>query len=170
MQRAWLPVSSFVLATLLCACPRDPGASEPVRTDPTKIAPPPSSSPSSSGSSVASAGSRRRHRTRPLAPHGPPLPSSTPVGAGELTKAGGAGGEFIIIAPDDTCFYKTLANAPTNAPVDPWRTVVIDCPPEYDDPAWDECVLGRMSGVRGGAHCECMNDGATVKWGTACPK
>jgi hypothetical protein len=67
------------------------------------------------------------------------------------------------VRADSTCYYRTIANAPSNAPSDPWRKIVVDCPTDIDDPAYDVCVDGRLEGARGGAKCSCLLlDGRTI--------
>jgi hypothetical protein len=123
-------------------------------------------SPADAGSPATT---RTRHARRPPAPHREPLPSSS----GDTTELNAyhEGREFIIVDVDNTCFYESTDGMPMHTrDINPWRKIVTDCPAEYDDPAWDDCILGRMRGIRGDKNCECMNSGATEKWATACPR
>jgi hypothetical protein len=87
----------------------------------------------------------------------PPLPPIAPSAQlGSVLNPRSAHGEWINVRADGTCYFATIANAPTNSPVDPWRKIVVDCPTEIDDPAYDVCVDGRLEGTRGGAKCSCL--------------
>jgi hypothetical protein len=87
----------------------------------------------------------------------PPLPPSAPSAqVGSVLNPRSAHGEWIYTRADGSCYYATIANAPSNSPVDPWRNIVVDCPTDLDDPAYDVCVDGRLEGTRGAAKCSCL--------------
>jgi hypothetical protein len=87
----------------------------------------------------------------------PPLPPAAPTAqVGSVLNPRSAHGEWIYSSADGACYYETIANAPSNAPVNPWRKIVVDCPTDIDDPAYDVCVDGRLEGTRGAPKCSCL--------------
>lgn len=174
--RRFLNVGLLVALPLVGACPRE---AAPARTDVPEsaslssttaaatVATPPA--PPSDPSTTHPTSTRRRIRT------GPPvkLPGKAPgLPNGSITfnpKAPPPANGSILVAPDDRCYYETIQGAPSNSPVDPWRKIYVDCPREFDDPAFDSCIGGRLQGVRTAPPCLCTGEGGSG-WGVACPK
>lgn len=126
---------------------------------------PETSAPTTGSDPSASSTPHRRKRT------GPPkmLAGAASLPDGSKTFNPKHGSSFIVVAADDTCHYKTIEGAPSNAPSGPWRTVVVDCPPLFDDPAFDSCIGGKIAGIAGAARCVCTSESGDSS-AVACPK
>lgn len=106
------------------------------------------------------AATRKRKRTAPPAPekdweHGP-TSKLTPL------NPRGPDGREILVAEDDTCYVAVpKKDPPKNLPpgVMPMDRVHVDCPPEMDDPAWDNCLYATLYAAGHPTDCQCRSMG-----------
>lgn len=68
-----------------------------------------------------------------------------------------AEGRTIFVGGDDTCYVTMPAKKPHNLPpgFPDLDTVDVDCPPELDDPAWDDCTGGTLQASTKKNECWC---------------
>jgi hypothetical protein len=172
---------SFVITAAVgsAACGKEP---ETARPDP--VRPTPSASASSSASPTGSVTLDVKANPPP-----PPLPTKKRKHAALDAGAGGgtwktpkgpvpawsdlvaknpvdASGRTIFVRNDDVCYVEEPMKTPPKKPLPTGFRMVdsipVDCPPEVDDPAWDECtysILNAPKKMVPGGECYCFSVG-----------
>ncbi|MGZ6084824.1 MAG: hypothetical protein ACXWUE_15230 [Polyangiales bacterium] len=177
-HRRFAPSFVVTVSALAVACSKPPSneAIEPV-TDPVKKAdsgkvelPPPENPPSPKLT-------KKRVRTSKSPPKWEPASGMVPYEDFVAQNPTDSEGRTIFVSFDDTCFVQMpKKNQPKALPPGmPWYdTLLVDCPTELDDPAWDDCSGGTLEAVKGkSGECYCVHPGGNPPPPpnvVACPK
>lgn len=144
-----LLAKAFVTTISVAACgkttPPPPEEREPSRNPPAQVV-------DAAASAEPVVQTRLRKRTKPTTY--PPSDGTKPA-TSKLLNPTDAKGRMIFTRPDDVCMVEGTPKEPrpqTLPPGLPWRSLErVDCPPEMDDPAWDDCtdrlVLDEAAGT-----------------------
>lgn len=103
-----------------------------------------------------------RPRKRRHIDMGLPVPHTTgpfPLATMNLKQPKDAKGRVISIAPDDSCFVEAKNVGGARDAGAPAR-IAVDCPIEFDEPSWNDCVEGALHVHKYSRECWCVPNGA----------
>jgi len=92
---------------------------------------------------------------------GLPVPHTAgpfPLATMKLKQPKDSKGYVISIAPDDSCFVETKNTQGARDAGAPTR-ITVDCPIEFDEPSWNDCVEGALYVHKYNGECWCVPNG-----------
>jgi hypothetical protein len=150
---------AFVTTVSAVACGKTtpPAPEEPSRNPPAQLVDAAAADAPADAGIDAAVQTRLRKRTKRAVYATPD--GTRPGEEPKLLNPKDANGRVVLTRPDDVCVVAVPPKEPRPSTLPtglPWRSLErVDCPPEMDDPAWDDCT-DRLVADEGAGRCFCV--------------